>query len=145
MAGIQARYGRPYPGGRRSFTCAEAVTGGQLVERRAGNDLVGVAAAGSQRVCGVAQHDVPAARASVQGPQVGDGHELTVLRNVYANVTFSAAAVAGDKLVATANGQVAPVAAVGTLDAADVDATRGIIGEADEDVALGAVGRALIY
>jgi hypothetical protein len=124
------------PDDNRSFTCAEPVLGGQLVERRSGTDLVGVAGANSVHVVGVALHDVPATRATIQGPQVGDGYELTVIRG-FTKVTFSGSAVEGDKLVAAAGGQVA--AAGAAPDA------RMIVGEADEAAANGQVKRARIY
>lgn len=135
MAEVQAKFG--WPGLQISYTCAEAVVGGQLVERRTGVRLVGVAAAGSLLVCGVARWDVPAARAIVGGPQVGDGNELTVARGVVIPVTFTAAATAGQKLIAAANGQVTPAGAA-------PDA-RTVVGEAFEAVGIGAVGLAYIY
>lgn len=135
MAEVQPRFG--WPGLQVSFTCAEAIVGGQLVERRTGSRLVGVAGANSVRVAGVARWDVPAARASIQGPQVGDGNELVVARCVVIPVTFTGAAVAGDPLVATAAGQVTPAGAA-------PDA-RFIVGQAFEDVGAGAVGLAYIF
>lgn len=124
-----------------SFTCAEPVVGGQLVERRPGaapgQGLVGVAAAGSVHSAGVALHDVPAVRSTIQGPQVGDGGELRVGRAGVFPVTFAAAAVEGDKLVVAAGGQVTPAGA--TPDA------RTIVGEAWEAAASGATRKALIY
>lgn len=134
MPGVQPVFG--YPGLAVGFGCVEPVIGGQLVERRPGNRLVGVAAAGSLRTAGVARWDVPAARASIQGPQVGDGNELTVVRRVVISVVYSAAAVEGDKLVITAGGQVAPAGV--TPDA------RTIVGEAFEAAAAGATALAYI-
>lgn len=137
MAEVQAKFG--WPGNQISYTCAEAIIGGQVVERRTGNRLVGVAGAGSTKVAGVARHDVPAARATIQGPQVGDGHELTVARGVVIPVTNSnAGAIAvGDKLIAAAAGKVA--AAGATPDA------RTVIGEAFEAAAADATFLAYIY
>jgi hypothetical protein len=144
---VQPKFG--YPGLRISYTCAEAVLAGQLVERRTGTRLVGVAGAGSLKVCGVAQWDVPASRASIQGPQVADGFELTVLRACVVKVTFTDAAAVGDRLVAAAAGQVTPVPAADATSlatvAAGITATRGIVGEAFEAVSAGAVGLALVY
>lgn len=135
MAEVQPKFGANNL--QISYTAAEAILGGQLVERRAGNRLVGVAGANSVRVCGVAKWDVPAARASIQGPQVGDGNELVVCRFCVIPVTFTGAAVAGDPLVATAAGQVTPAGAA-------PDA-RFIVGQAFADVGAGAVGLAVIY
>lgn len=136
MAGIQPRYG--FPAKKRSFTAAEAITGGQLVERRTGTDLVGVAGAASQAVAGVAMHDVPATRAYIGGPQVGDGHELTVVRDCYIKVVASGAIAVGDKLKAAAAGKVSTWV-FGT------DNPALIIGEADAAIADTATGLALIY
>lgn len=122
-----------------SYSAAEAVVGGQLVERRAGVRMVGPAAAGSDRVCGVALNDVPAARAHIAGLQVSDEHALTVGRMCVAQVTYAAAAVAGNKLVAAANGQVTPVGVAAATDA------RQIVGECFNDTAANAVGLAVIY
>jgi hypothetical protein len=66
MAEVQAKFG--WPGKQISYTCAEAIVGGQVVERRTGTRLVGVAGAGSLVVAGVARWDVPATRATIQGP-----------------------------------------------------------------------------
>jgi hypothetical protein len=134
-ASVQPKFG--WEGLRISFTCAEAILAGQLVERRTGSRLVGVAGAASTKVAGVAQWDVPAARASIQGPQVADGHELTVVRWCVVKVTFVAAAAVGDKLIAAAAGQVDVAGA--TPDA------RTVVGEAFEAVGAGAVGLAVIY
>lgn len=143
MPEVQPRFG--WPGLQLSYNVAEAITGGQLVERRTGNRLVGVAAAGSLRVCGVARWDVPATRASIQGPQVSDEFPLTVARRCVVAVTFTGAAVAGDRLIAGAAGAVTVIPAVTTPTAADVTNTRGIVGEAFEDVAGAGVGLAFIY
>lgn len=134
MPSIQPRFG--YPGLKISYNCAEAILGGQVVELRAGTRTVGVAAAGSLVVAGVAMHDVPAARASIQGPQVGDGFELTVITMAIVPVTFTAAATRGQRLITAAAGQVTPAGA-----APD---GRTLVGWAFEDVALGAVGLARI-
>lgn len=131
-----------YPGIRRSYTCAEAIASAQpgagvVVERRAGTDLIGNAAAGSLVVAGVALDDIPAVRTTVTGPQVGDGHECTVYRKGYVNVVASAAVTEGQRLIATANGQVGPAGAA-------PDA-RTLVGEADQAAAAGAVVRIYVY
>jgi hypothetical protein len=138
MASIQSKFGVEGGRGLRiSYTCNAAIVGGQLVARVAGNRLVDVAGANSPRVVGVAQWDVPVSRGWEGGPQVGDGHELTVIRLAVVPVTFTGAAVAGDKLIAAASGAVAVAGA-----APD---SRFIVGEAFEDVAGAGVGKALIY
>lgn len=135
MAEVQARFG--WPGNQLSYTCAEAIVGGQLVERRTGTRLVGVAGAASTKVCGVARHDVPAARTNIQQKQVGEGNELTVARGVIIPVTASGAIAVGDKLVAAAAGAVS--AAGATPDA------RTVVGEAFEAASDGATFLAYIY
>ena len=129
-----------HPGMPISYTAVEAITGGRLVERRAGTRLVGMAAAGSLKVAGVAAWDVPVTRATIQGPQVGDGHELKVFTNCVIEVTFVAAAVEGDQLIAAANGQVTPLAAAAGAVAADINNARAIVGYAFEAVGAGAQG-----
>jgi hypothetical protein len=138
---VAAQPWQGWPGIRKSYTCAEAIVSAQagagvVVERRAGTDLVGIAAAGSLVVCGVAIDDVPAARAAVGGPQVGDGHEMTVFSGGFVNVIASAAVSEGQRVVATAGGQVGPAGAA-------PDA-RTVIGHADQAIAAGAVGRIFI-
>jgi hypothetical protein len=136
MAEVQPKFG--WPGLQISYTCAAAVTGGQIVERRTGTRLVGPAAAGSLVVAGVARWDVPAARTSIQGPQVGDGNELTVCRNCVVKVTAQGAITVGAKLIV---GSIAGTAAVA---GATPDA-RSVIGEAFEAAADGATFLAYIY
>lgn len=135
MAEIQIKFG--WPGSQIGYTCAEPVVGGQLVERRTGNRIVGVGAAGSTKIAGVARWDVPAARATIQGPQVGDGNELLVARRCWARLTASGAVVSGDKLIAAAAGKASSAGA--TPDA------RAIVGEATEAAADGALFWAEIY
>lgn len=139
MPGVLPRFGAPNSGSQISHTAIEAVIGGQLVERRVSalSRAVGVAAAGSLRVRGVAQHDVPAAATHIGGPVVNEEHGLTVFRNVVIPVTFTAAATGGDRLIAAAAGQVTPAGL-------NPDA-RTLVGEAFDDVAAGAVGLAYIY
>lgn len=135
MAEVQPKFG--WPANQISYTCAAAVTGGQVVERRTGTRLVGPAAAGSLVACGVARWDVPATRATIQGPAVGDGNELVVARNCVIAVVASGAVTVGAKLVAAAAGAVS--AAGATPDA------RTVIGEAFEAAADGATFNAYIY
>lgn len=134
MAEVQIKFG--WPGDQLTFTCAAAVTGGQVVERVAGSRLVQPAGAGSLVAAGVARHDVPATRSYVGGPQVGDGGELLVADDVVIRVTFANAATEGQKLMCAAAGQVTPAGA-------NPDA-RTVIGTAFEAVAGGAVGLAKI-
>lgn len=102
MPSVQPRFG--YPGSRVSYTASAAITGGRLVELTAAR-TVGPAGAGSTKCVGVAQWDVPASRASIEGPQVGDGNELVVLDDCFVTLVASGAIAAGDKLIAAAAGQ----------------------------------------
>ncbi|WP_306358843.1 MULTISPECIES: hypothetical protein [unclassified Nocardia] len=111
-------------GGPKTFTPAdnEVILGGQLVEARAGG-RIGVAAAASVRVVGVAltdavaPEDFPAANGTdVLGRPIVSAVPIpTSVAVAYAGdeckVTYSADAAFGDKLVATANGTVAPAGA----------------------------------
>lgn len=113
MSGIAVRR----KGGVQSFAVAETVTGGQLVEARAAS-VVGVAAAGSTKVLGVAIADaVPSAdfndapvngvlNADPKPNRVGLAHSGDEVP-----VTYAANAAFGDKLIAAANGQVTPAGA----------------------------------
>jgi hypothetical protein len=134
--------------GPRTYPAVEAITGGQRVEARVGG--VGVAAAGSLVVKGVAKDDAsntgtPLTPATVAGhPQLAAyviPTSVAVESNgaTVAGVTYTAAATFGQKLIAAANGQVTPAGA--TPDA------RTIIGECDEiaGVAAGGVGAIIIY
>lgn len=132
-AEIEVKFG--YPGIRITYTCSAAVTAGQLVELT-GDRTVGPAGAGSLKVVGVALWDVPAARASIQGPQVGDGSELTAVTLAVLPVTASGAVAAGDALIAAAAGAVA--AAGAAPDA------RTVVGRSLQAIANGATGYALI-
>lgn len=136
MGGVGPKFG--FPGYRRSFTCAEAIVGGQVVERRTGTDLVGVAGAGSAVYAGVAMHDVPASRAYIGGPAVGDGHELTVIRRASLPVVASGAIAVGVKVKAAAAGKV-------STWVSGTDAAGLIIGEADEAIADTATGFVYFY
>jgi len=138
MASVQTRFGVESGQGLRiTYSAAEALVGGQVVERRTGTRLVGVAAAGSFLVVGVTLVDVPVTSAVLGGAKVSDGENVLVTRHAVVPVTFAAAATVGQKLVAAANGQVTPAGL--TPDA------RSVIGEAFEAVALGAVGLAYVY
>lgn len=131
---VQPKFG--YPGLRISYTANSAITAGQVVERITGSRLVQPAGAGSVRVAGVAQFDVPTTRAWETGPQVGDVDALVVLRLCVVKVQASGAIVAGDPLIAAASGQVS--AAGATPDA------RTLIGHAFEDASNGNFFYALI-
>lgn len=129
--------------GPKSYPVAEAVTGGQLVEGRADSE-VGVAAAGSVKVLGVALNDAVATLVTDPvGGVLDTAPTLTrtsVAKGVEVPVTYAAAAAFGDKLIAAANGQVTPAGAA-------PDA-RTIVGECTElaGVAAGAtVAQAWIY
>lgn len=138
-----------------SFTPVEAIAipangAGLLVEARVlganlGRRACGVAAVNSQKVVGVAKFDVPAARATIQGPQVGDEHRLSVYSGVIALVTLASAAVEGDLLIPAAAGQVSvPAAVSGTYVQAEAAATRAIVGRALQAGASGAAIEAWI-
>lgn len=142
MATIPVRTGVGGTGYRTSYTPVEAIVGGQVVEARAlstnkGSRACGVAGAASNLVAGVALHDVPATRGSIQGPQALDEHALTVVAYAEVPVTFAAAATRGQALIAAANGTVTPAGA--TPDG------RQVIGYCRSDsVAQDAVGLAFI-
>lgn len=126
--------------GPRTYTPAEPITGGQLVEARAAG-RIGVAAAGSLKVLGVALTDATNPEAIVTNATVVNGR--TVLNTAllpplvavaYAGievpVKYAVAAAFGDKLAAAASGQVRP------FNATDPDATGPLIA----DVASAIVG-----
>lgn len=137
MASIQPRF----TDGPRTYTAGEAIDGGQLVEARAGS-VIGVAAAGSLKVLGVAQkaasptgNAVRVADASgFTDMTLGAPPEVAVINDGIVPVKYAAAAAFGDKLIAAANGTVTPAGA--TPDA------RAIIGQCVElaGVALNGVG-----
>lgn len=138
MPSVQTRFGvESGQGLRLTYSAAEAIVGGQVVERRTGARIVGVAAAGSLIVAGVSLVDVPVTSAVLGGTKVSDGENVLVTRLAVVPVTFAAAATVGQKLIVAANGQVTPAGAA-------PDA-RTVIGEAFEAVALGAVGLAYVY
>lgn len=130
--------------GPRTYTPAEALLGGQLVEGR-GSGRIGVAAAGSTRVLGVALTDAIAPEAVSTTATVVNGRPTllaailpTAVAIAYSGdevpVTYTAAAAFGDALIAAAGGQVTPAGA-----GAD---PRAIVGRctAPAGVAAGATG-----
>lgn len=141
--------------GPRTYTPVEPILGGQLVEGRAAGlaiagqggsgGPIGVAAAGSLKVVGVAITDGQSPNAVVTTPVMVGGRSVlnaailpTSVAVAYGGievpVTYAAAATFGDLLIAAANGQVTPAGA--TPDA------RTIVGRctAPAGVAAGAVG-----
>lgn len=107
--------------GPKTFTPAEPILGGQLVEGRSAS-RVGVAAAGSTRVLGVAVVDGQSPDALVTTPTVVNGRPqlnaaplATLVSVAYGGievpVTYAANANLGDRLVAAANGTVTPAGA----------------------------------
>ena len=132
MAGVFPRF----TDGPRTYTVAEPVTGGQLVEARA-SSVVGVAAAGSLKVLGVALKDATNATPASTDATVPQA-TCPVAHDCHIVVTYAAAANFGDRLIAAANGQVTPAGAA-------PDA-RTVVGYCSEEagVALGATGLAYI-
>lgn len=114
MAGILPRFGQ----GPITQEVVETVKGGQLVEARAGGK-VGVAAAGSLVVLGVATRDaVPTASANgtdaLGNPTLtldGPSKYVAVGSNAHYPVKYTAAATFGVALIAAANGEVTPAGA----------------------------------
>lgn len=138
-----------FESGPVTYEVVEQVIGGQLVEARTGSK-VGVAAAASVKVLGVATTDAtptpPGSTTDAFGNPVISMVPIDKYTAVGGNgriypVTYSANAAFGDKLVATANGTVAPAGA--TPDA------RTIVGECREPggvvIATNAKGLAKIY
>jgi len=110
-------------GGPRSYVvvAGQSVAAGTFVEGRAGG-RIGTAAAGTTRALGVALQDAIAPEQLVTTATNNGGRPVlnmtTLPQNVAVaygfvevNVVFSAAAQFGDRLVVTANGQVAPAGA----------------------------------
>ena len=135
---VRPKFGLPGGASGLSYTAAEALTAGQLVEARTGTRLVGIAASGSQKVKGVVQDDIPTSRAYIGGPQVGDGNEAVVWRRCRIQVTADGAITAGAKLKVGASGK-AKAWVSGTDDASL------IVGEAAEAASDGATFNADIY
>lgn len=141
-------------GGPITCTPAEQVLGGQLVEGRAGG-RIGVAAAGSTTVLGVALTDATSPEARSLEPLIIGGREVldasalpTSVAVAYGGaevpVQYAVAAAFGDRVVAAANGQVRPFN-VNDPDGAGVavaDNPALIVGKCtDPDgVAAGAIG-----
>lgn len=144
MSGVTPRYTVDAP---ITYTVKsdQAVVGGQLLEVVTGG-VVQAASAGSLTVVGVATKNAR----GTYNPQgttgegdylldaSGPGNQVAAERG-YFKVTFSANTTVGAKLIAAANGQVAPAGAA-------PDA-RTIVGECAEagGVTAGAVGLARIY
>lgn len=112
--------------GPKTYEVVENVQGGQLVEYRTGTptqpglSLVGVAAAGSTKVAGVATRDAVAAanQAAMQSFTSNDGYpainvavpseSVAVIKRGEVPLKYSAAANYGDKVKAAAAGAVIP-------------------------------------
>lgn len=130
--------------GPKTFTPTEVVIGGQLVEGRGGSRM-GVAAAASTKVLGVALVDGAPPETFTGDPVVANGVTTAMLLapvtkvavaygGIEVPVTYSAPAAFGDSLVCTGAGKVGPAGA--TPDA------RTIVGRCTqpEGVAANAVG-----
>lgn len=118
MGSIQTRF----TDGPRTYEAVEALTGGQLVEARAGGVELpgcGPAAANSVKVLGVAQKDasVHPGNSLPRVPVAGvldvtlAPSEVAVINDGFVPVKYSTAAAYGDRLVAAAAGTVAPAGA----------------------------------
>lgn len=112
MPGVLPRF----ESGPPSFTVAEAITGGQLVEARAAS-VVGVAAAGSAKCIGVARTDAQPSSVSPTGTTVYGApsidvsippDKVAVASEGYYQLTYVAAAAFGDRLKCAALGKVTP-------------------------------------
>lgn len=130
--------------GPKTFVPTENILGGQLVEGRAAG-RIGVAAAGSLKVLGVALTDAQSPDTFATGPTTVGGfpqinaaplptNVAVAYGGIETNVKYLAAATFGDVLIAAAGGTVTPAGA--TPDA------RTIVGRctAPAGVAAGAVG-----
>jgi hypothetical protein len=115
MSGVVPRFVQ----GPVTYQAVETIVGGQLVEARTGG-VVGVAAAGSLKVLGVATKDATPTVAGTGTDAFGNPTlTLQYVTNTVAvggsdaiyPVTYSANAAFGDRLVATASGTVAPAGA----------------------------------
>lgn len=99
-----------------TYSCAEAVSAGQLVEGRTGG-LIGVAAAGSAKVLGVAMKDGAATETTSGSPLVVDAPRVQIpvaQAPATIRVKYAAAATFGQRLMAAATGQVTPAVSSGT-------------------------------
>lgn len=126
--------------GPDTFQVNVAVTGGMLVEPDAATGRVKPATAGSLKVLGVAANDAnPAGTDTATNFANQRPHVAVYYAPVDIKVTYAAAAAFGDRLVAAANGQVAPVAAVSaTPGTVDGNNTRAIIGICTEPAGVAA-------
>jgi hypothetical protein len=108
--------------GPRTYEAVEGIVGGTLVEARAGGvelPAVGIAAAGSVKVLGVAQKDasVHPGTAAPRSPVAGvldttmAPFEVAVINDGFVPCKYAAAAAYGDRLIAAANGTVTPAGA----------------------------------
>lgn len=128
-----------------TYSCAEDVSAGQLVEGRTGG-LIGVAAAKSGKVLGVAMKDGAATETTSGSPLVLDAPRVQIpvaQAPATIRVTYAAAATFGARLTAAASGQVTLATATGTDDSGTVtlsiDPVIGFCAEPD-GVASGDVG-----
>lgn len=107
--------------GQRTYVPAEPIIGGQVVEGRAGG-RIGVAAAGSAKVIGVAVTDAATPESFTGQPTVVNGRQVlnaavlpvnvtVVSAGIEVPVTYAANAAFGDKLIAAAGGAVTPAGA----------------------------------
>lgn len=127
----------------------EAVKGGQLVEARATGDgkRVGVAAAGSLKVLGVAGNDAYPVGTANTGT-TGGGYPfvdisipdqyVAVERNAYYKLTYAGAVAFGESVKAAANGQV-------TKWVSGTDVADAKIGKCEEPGGVAAAGVGLTY
>lgn len=132
----------------KTYVPAETIVGGQLVEARA-SSRVGVAAAGSLKVIGVAVTDGATPESftgtttttgttglpTLDATQV-PGYVTVASGGIQVPVKFAAAAAFGDKLIAAANGTVTPAGA--TPDA------RTIVGKCVEPAGVAANATGLV-
>jgi hypothetical protein len=122
------------PGSKVTFKSAAAITKGRLVEITAAN-TVGMAAAKSQKVVGVAMQSCDAA---------GDQIEVQLLGYVFV-LTAAGAVTAGDELVVGAvAGTVSTQAAAGAATLTDINNARAVIGIALESITDTNTGRVLV-
>lgn len=134
MAVTGGRFVKWKPGSIVTFTTAAAVTQGRLVEIT-GAMTVGMAAAGSRKVVGVALQTSDAA---------GDKIAVQLLGYII-KCRASGAVAAGDEVMAAANGDVQAVAAAGAAYVqAEANNARAIVGVAVEAIANGLEGNVLV-
>lgn len=136
--------------GPSTYEVSVAVTGGQLVEPDSTTGKVKPATAGSLAVLGVAMADANTAASNPTSPlNVSWAQPEVAVAYGPAEfvVTYTAAATFGQLLIAGAAGAVTPIPAITTPTAADVTATRGIVGRCTEPAGVSAAGpgKARIY